>query len=48
MFLSAFFFSLMNIFVRYTAEIPIFQQLISRNLIITIGMFIALALEKKS
>lgn len=46
MFLSAFFFSLMNIFVRYTAEIPIFQQLISRNLIIAIGMFIALALEK--
>lgn len=46
MLLSSFFFSVMAIFIRYTSEIPLFEQVVFRNLVIALLMFLLLVKEK--
>lgn len=44
---SSFFFALMAIFIRYSEEMPIFEQVVFRNLVISILMFLLVVKEKR-
>lgn len=44
---SSFFFALMAVFIRYSQEKPIFEQVVFRNLVISVLMFLLVVKEKR-
>lgn len=47
MILSSFFFALMAVFIRYTGHLPTFEQVVFRNLVISVLMFLLVVKEKR-
>lgn len=44
---SSFFFALMAVFIRYTKDLPTFEQVVFRNFVISILMFLLIVKEKR-
>ena len=45
---SSFFFALMAVFIRYTKDLPTFEQVVFRNFVISILMFLLIVKEKRT